>query len=52
MAVGRADSGDLAALFVAVLLLRDSRGFEGSGAGPLLFVVEAMKELAAPFLFW
>ncbi len=50
MADGRADSGECA-LFVAVLLLLlGSEGFEGSGEGPLVFVVEAMKELAAPFV--
>jgi hypothetical protein len=51
MADGRADSGgDGAPLVDALPLLRGSMGFAGSGDGPLLFVVEAMKELAAPLL--
>jgi hypothetical protein len=50
MADGRADSGECARFVAALLLLLGSGGFEGSGDGPLVFVVEAMKELAAPFL--
>jgi hypothetical protein len=51
MADGRADSGEVR-FGDALPLLWDSIGFEGSGDGPLVFVVEAMKELAAPFVGW
>jgi hypothetical protein len=50
IAEGRADSGGVDPPFVeGVPLLRGSKGFAGSGDGPLDFVVEAMKRLATPF---
>jgi hypothetical protein len=49
MAVGRAVSG-VAAVFEALALLLGSKGLAGSGDGPLGFVVEAMKDLAAPYV--
>jgi hypothetical protein len=50
IADGRLVSGGCAAVRGEVRPLpRGSLGFAGSGGGPLLFVVEAMKRTATPF---